>query len=212
MPSSGSASSAATIPRPSPWSPPAAPGRCTAPTWRARWAASAPCCRAPRARSAPWACCSRTCGRIISRSSSPISTRSSRSTLEAAFAELEARAADARLKEREFDLRYEGQQWPVRVALDGLDTKGVRAKFEAEHQRLLRPHPAARPHRHHRAARDRPHAARLDTARRALAADRAAGAARDPPGLDRRRARLARRAGLRRRRRCGPAASSPARC
>jgi N-methylhydantoinase A len=64
-------------------------------------------------------------------------------TLEAAFAELEARAGDARLKEREFDLRYEGQQWPVRVALDGLDTKGVRAKFESEHQRLyghIQPH------------------------------------------------------------------------
>src|SRR6185312_10494256 len=63
--------------------------------------------------------------------------------LEAAFAELDARAADARLKEREFDLRYEGQQWPVRVALDGLDTKGVRAKFESEHQRLyghIQPH------------------------------------------------------------------------
>jgi len=64
-------------------------------------------------------------------------------TVDAAFAELEERAADARLKEREFDLRYEGQQWPVRVALDGLDTKGVRAKFEAEHQRLfghIQPH------------------------------------------------------------------------
>jgi N-methylhydantoinase A len=64
-------------------------------------------------------------------------------TLETAFAELDARAADARLKEREFDLRYEGQQWPVRVALDGLDTKGVRAKFESEHQRLyghIQPH------------------------------------------------------------------------
>lgn len=63
--------------------------------------------------------------------------------LEAAFAELDARAADARLKEREFDLRYEGQQWPVRVALDRLDTKGVRAKFESEHQRLyghIQPH------------------------------------------------------------------------
>src|SRR5579883_676402 len=63
--------------------------------------------------------------------------------LDTAFAELEARAGDARLKEREFDLRYEGQQWPVRVALDGLDTKGVRAKFEAEHQRLyvhIQPH------------------------------------------------------------------------
>lgn len=56
--------------------------------------------------------------------------------LEAAFAELEARAADARIREREVDLRYEGQQWPVRVALDGLDTAGVRKKFEAEHQRL----------------------------------------------------------------------------
>jgi N-methylhydantoinase A len=63
--------------------------------------------------------------------------------LDAAFAELEERAADARLKEREFDLRYEGQQWPVRVALDGLDPNGVRAKFEAEHQRLfghIQPH------------------------------------------------------------------------
>jgi N-methylhydantoinase A len=50
---------------------------------------------------------------------------------------LEARASDARIVEREFDLRYEGQQWPVRVALDGLDTKGVRQKFEAEHQRLF---------------------------------------------------------------------------
>src|SRR6185436_16266465 len=60
-----------------------------------------------------------------------------RATLDAAFAELEARAADARLREREFDLRYEGQQWPVRVALDGLDIAGVRKKFEAEHQRLF---------------------------------------------------------------------------
>jgi N-methylhydantoinase A len=70
-----------------------------------------------------------------------------RATLEAAFAELETRAADARIKEREFDLRYEGQQWPVRVALDGLDTaldkREVRAQFEAEHQRLfghIQPH------------------------------------------------------------------------
>jgi len=60
-----------------------------------------------------------------------------RATLEAAFAELEERAADARIKERELDLRYEGQQWPVRVALDGLDARGVRAQFEAEHQRLF---------------------------------------------------------------------------
>jgi N-methylhydantoinase A len=57
-------------------------------------------------------------------------------TLEGAFAELEARASDARIREREFDLRYEGQQWPVRVALDGLDTAAVRRQFEAEHQRL----------------------------------------------------------------------------
>jgi N-methylhydantoinase A len=66
-----------------------------------------------------------------------------RATLEAGFAELEERAADAEFKEREFDLRYEGQQWPVRVALDGLDMAGVRAKFEAEHQRLyghIQPH------------------------------------------------------------------------
>jgi N-methylhydantoinase A len=64
-------------------------------------------------------------------------------TLEAGFAELEERAADATVREREFDLRYEGQQWPVRVALDRLDTKGVRRKFEAEHQRLfghIQPH------------------------------------------------------------------------
>ncbi|HSI01480.1 MAG TPA: hydantoinase/oxoprolinase family protein, partial [Reyranella sp.] len=59
-----------------------------------------------------------------------------RAALETAFAELEARAADARFRERELDLRYDGQQWPVRVALDGLDTAGVRARFEAEHQRL----------------------------------------------------------------------------
>ncbi|MBS0523851.1 MAG: hydantoinase/oxoprolinase family protein [Proteobacteria bacterium] len=65
----------------------------------------------------------------------------------AAFAELETRAADARLKEREFDLRYEGQQWPVRVALGPLDTTldkaDVRARFESEHQRLyghIQPH------------------------------------------------------------------------
>jgi N-methylhydantoinase A len=49
---------------------------------------------------------------------------------------LEARAVDARLRERELDLRYEGQQWPVRVALDGLDVAAVRRKFEAEHRRL----------------------------------------------------------------------------
>lgn len=60
-----------------------------------------------------------------------------RATLQAGFAELEARAAGARLVECELDLRYEGQQWPVRVAIDGLDTKAARATFEAEHQRLF---------------------------------------------------------------------------
>lgn len=60
-----------------------------------------------------------------------------RSALDAAFAELEARAADAEVIEREVDLRYEGQQWPVRVALDGFDAGAVRATFEAEHQRLF---------------------------------------------------------------------------
>ena len=58
-------------------------------------------------------------------------------TLEAGFAELEARAGDAPILEREVDLRYEGQQWPVRVALNGLDTSAARQKFEAEHQRLF---------------------------------------------------------------------------
>jgi N-methylhydantoinase A len=58
------------------------------------------------------------------------------SALEQAFAELDARAGDARLKEREIDLRYEGQQWPVRVAVNGLDTRAIRTRFETEHQRL----------------------------------------------------------------------------
>ena len=60
-----------------------------------------------------------------------------RPALDAAFAELEARAADAGIVEREVDLRYEGQQWPVRVALDGFDAGSVRATFEAEHRRLF---------------------------------------------------------------------------
>ena len=189
MPSSGSASSAATIPRPSPWSPPAARGRCTAPTWRARWAASARCCRAPRAPSAPWACCSPTCGRIICRSSWPISTRSTAPALDAGFAELEARARDALGREgfrrpaaieREVDLRYDGQQWPVRVALGrGFDAAAARAGIRGRASAPVRPHPARRPDRHHRAARRSAAAARLDAARRALAAGRAAQAARD---------------------------------
>jgi N-methylhydantoinase A len=56
--------------------------------------------------------------------------------LEQAFAELEARAAAFAIREREVDLRYEGQQWPVRVSFDGADTVAARRTFEAEHQRL----------------------------------------------------------------------------
>ena len=41
--------------------------------------------------------------------------------------------------EREVDLRYEGQQWPVRVALGpaGFDAAAARKAFELEHQRLF---------------------------------------------------------------------------
>ena len=41
--------------------------------------------------------------------------------------------------EREMDLRYDGQQWPVRVALNGsgFDADAARQAFEAEHQRLF---------------------------------------------------------------------------
>ena len=129
-------------------------------------------------------------------------------------ASCDARAAGcaAAASEREFDLRYEGQQWPVRVALDGLDTKGVRAKLRSRAPAPVRPHPAARPHRHHRAARDRPHAARLDAARRALAAGRAADAARDAQGLDRRRRTAGATCRSMTAPTCGPAASSPVRC
>jgi N-methylhydantoinase A len=60
-----------------------------------------------------------------------------RPALDKAFAELEKRAGDARIKERELDLRYDGQQWPVRVAIDGtFDPAAARKVFEAEHQRL----------------------------------------------------------------------------
>ncbi|WP_421997900.1 hydantoinase/oxoprolinase family protein [Reyranella sp.] len=71
-----------------------------------------------------------------------------RAGLDAAFAQLEARAREALGREgfgdgtavlsREVDLRYEGQQWPVRVALGkGFDAAAARAAFEAEHQRLF---------------------------------------------------------------------------
>src|SRR5262245_37143171 len=68
--------------------------------------------------------------------------------LEAGFAQLEARARAALARqgfsdgaaaiEREVDLRYDGQQWPVRVVLAiGFDAKAARAAFETEHQRLF---------------------------------------------------------------------------
>jgi N-methylhydantoinase A len=72
-----------------------------------------------------------------------------RPALDAGFAQLEARARDALSRdgfgaadsaiEREVDLRYDGQQWPVRVALNGagFDAAAARQAFEAEHQRLF---------------------------------------------------------------------------
>jgi len=60
-----------------------------------------------------------------------------RVALEQAFAELEARAGEFALREREMDLRYEGQQWPVRVPFKATDTAAARRTFEAEHQRLF---------------------------------------------------------------------------
>ena len=52
-------------------------------------------------------------------------------------------------------------------------------QFEAEHQRLFGHIQPGGQHRHHRAARHRPRTARLDAARRALAAGSAAETARD---------------------------------
>jgi N-methylhydantoinase A len=71
-----------------------------------------------------------------------------RASLEAGFTELEARARAALGKEgfangsaavsREVDLRYDGQQWPVRVTLgSGFDAVAARQAFETEHQRLF---------------------------------------------------------------------------
>jgi N-methylhydantoinase A len=68
--------------------------------------------------------------------------------LDAGFAQLESRARDALGREgfgataaieREMDLRYDGQQWPVRVAQNGagFDANAARQAFEAEHQRLF---------------------------------------------------------------------------
>ncbi|HEY2609783.1 MAG TPA: hydantoinase/oxoprolinase family protein, partial [Reyranella sp.] len=75
--------------------------------------------------------------------------RLDRPALDAGFSQLEARARDALSRdgfgaadsaiEREVDLRYDGQQWPVRVALNGagFDSAAARQAFEAEHQRLF---------------------------------------------------------------------------
>jgi N-methylhydantoinase A len=75
--------------------------------------------------------------------------RLDRPALDSGFAQLEARARDALSRdgfgaadstiEREVDLRYDGQQWPVRVALNGagFDAAAARQAFEAEHQRLF---------------------------------------------------------------------------
>ena len=71
-----------------------------------------------------------------------------RPALDAGFGQLESRARDALAREgfgataaieREMDLRYDGQQWPVRVALNGagFDAAAARQTFEAEHQRLF---------------------------------------------------------------------------
>jgi N-methylhydantoinase A len=71
-----------------------------------------------------------------------------RAHLETSFAQLEARARETLGREgfsngsavlsREVDLRYDGQQWPVRVAVGaGFDAIAARHAFEAEHQRLF---------------------------------------------------------------------------
>ncbi|MCA6112216.1 hydantoinase/oxoprolinase family protein [Bradyrhizobium cenepequi] len=71
-----------------------------------------------------------------------------RSALEAGFAQLEAKALDVLARQgfakngtvqREIDLRYQGQQWPLRVALNAnrFDESAARRAFEAEHQRLF---------------------------------------------------------------------------
>jgi N-methylhydantoinase A len=72
-----------------------------------------------------------------------------RAALDAGFGQLESRARDALAREgfsdggamieREVDLRYDGQQWPVRIALGatGFDAAAARKAFETEHQRLF---------------------------------------------------------------------------
>ncbi|MGY3473522.1 hydantoinase/oxoprolinase family protein [Bradyrhizobium ottawaense] len=74
--------------------------------------------------------------------------RIDRSTLEAGFAQLEVKAHESLARQgfaeksaiqREIDLRYVGQQWPVRVALKAnrFDEASARQSFETEHQRLF---------------------------------------------------------------------------
>ncbi|WP_439360384.1 hydantoinase/oxoprolinase family protein [Bradyrhizobium sp. DASA03007] len=71
-----------------------------------------------------------------------------RSALEVAFSQLESRAREALARQgfaekstiqREIDLRYVGQQWPVRITLvsNRFDEAAARQSFEAEHQRLF---------------------------------------------------------------------------
>ena len=71
-----------------------------------------------------------------------------RTHFDTGFAQLETRAREALGREgfangsaalsREVDLRYDGQQWPVRIALGaGFDAAAARQAFEAEHQRLF---------------------------------------------------------------------------
>lgn len=54
-----------------------------------------------------------------------------------AVAELEASGAPQVTCAREIDLRYTGQSWDVRVAVDGADTGQIRERFEAEYDRLF---------------------------------------------------------------------------
>jgi len=70
-------------------------------------------------------------------------------SLESGFTQIESRAREALQRdgfsngaatiEHEMDLRYDGQQWPVRVTIGaaGFDAVAARQAFETEHQRLF---------------------------------------------------------------------------
>ena len=134
----------------------------------------------PRAAGAfcAWACCSPTCGRITCRSSWPISTRSTSRPSTRASPQLEARARDALGREglaRHRRDRARDRPALRRPAMAGARRARVRlrrrrgaAGIRGRASAPVRPHPARRPHRHHRAARRRPRPARLDAAGRAL--------------------------------------------